>query len=76
MAKDNSPKKEQDYTVKQQILIPYELTYKVSAESPAKALEKINSAKSHHRKLLPGTKKVHAKVFEHGKLNILLTKKY
>ena len=74
--KKNSEKKEQIYTVKQQVLIPYELIFKISAESPEKALEKINSGSAHQRKVLPGSKKIGAKVFEHGKLTILLTKKY
>jgi hypothetical protein len=72
----DSEKKEQSYTIKQQVLIPYELTFKVTAESPEKALEKINSASSHQRKIMPGTRKIGAKVFEHGKLTVLLTKKY
>jgi hypothetical protein len=72
----DSEKKEQPYTIKQQVLIPYELIFKVVAESPEKALEKINSVTSHQRKILPGAKKVNVKVYEHGKLNILLTKKY
>ena len=75
MTKENT-KKEQNYTVKQQVLIPYELTFKVLAESPEEALKKINSVTTHKKKILPGTKKINAKVYDYGKLNLLLTKRY
>ena len=74
MIEKKQPDKE--FTIKQQVLIPYELTFKVVAESPEKALEKINSTTTHQRKALPGIKKIHAKVYERGKITILLTKKY